>query len=215
LPARAVILRQGTASQSNKEAKVPQTFSFFLKASGNLGSKALELQASDPTGQIKQVVIPAGVVLEPLKSSQTKPSSSGGGGARPQSQQLTAYCLEIGKLPPEPGQLYRIAPQAQQDKFKPLKSILEAGSKLAEQGKFHPDSEPGAYNDFIRQHAMWAQLENWSEQKFTEVFLERTRKNAGEMKISWTKEMEQALRGAAPGRWRDISMVLEEARKAD
>jgi hypothetical protein len=33
------------------------------------------------------------------------------------------------------------------------------------------------------------------------------------MKVKWTKQMEQAVLGVAPGRWCDVAMVLEEAEK--
>jgi hypothetical protein len=181
---------------------------FSLAASGTLGSGALEFRVVDPSGRVKNIAIPEGVVLEPLRPGVIRPA-----GGNAVSRQLTAYCLEIAKLPPEPNQLYRIAPQALQDKFKPLKSVLEAGSKLAAAGQFHPDSDPAAYTDFIRQNALWAKMENWGEQKFAEVFVERTKKNAEHMKMNWTKEMEQALKNAAPGRWQDIAMVLDEAQK--
>lgn len=208
-PAPETITRLDSPSDlDNAEA---DSFSFSLSASGNLGEGALEFRAVDPTGQVKKVAIPAGVVLEPLKPGSAKPVSAGSGNG--EGQQLTAYCLEIDKAPPEPNQMYRIAPQAIQDKFSPLKSVLEAGRKLADSGQLHPDSEPKAYTDFIRQHALWAKMGNWDEQKFTQIFIERTKKNAQEMNVKWTQDMEKTLRAAAPGRWRDISAVLANAQK--
>jgi hypothetical protein len=201
----------GIPSGSSSATSTEGGISFSLAASGTLGSGALEFRVGDPSGRVKNIAIPEGVVLEPLRPGVMKPAGATGEGAV--SQHLTAYCLEIAKLPPEPNQLYRIAPQAIQDRFKPLKSVLEAGSKLAASGQFHPDSDAAAYTDFVRQNALWAQIENWGEQKFTEVFVERTKKTAEHMKINWTKEMEQALQNAAPGRWRDIAMVLDEAQK--
>jgi hypothetical protein len=184
---------------------------FSLVASGNLGSNALEFRAFDPRGKIKQITIPAGVVLEPLQPKSAKPLDPAKGNAPP--HQLSAYCLEIEKLPPEPGQMYRLAPPAVQNQFSGLKGVLDSGRKLADSGQLHPDSEPQAYVDFIRQHAVWAKLENWDEKKFTEVFVERTRKNLAQMNVKWTGDIEKALRNAAPGRWRDISAVLAEAQK--
>jgi hypothetical protein len=186
---------------------------FSIASNGNLGSNALEFRVHDPSGRLKgNVSLPEGMVLEPLKMGTPNPAGNAAGGSNV-AQPLTAYCLEMAKLPPEVGQLYRLAPQAVQQKYLPIHSVLQAGSKLAAAGKFHPDSDPTAYADFIRQHALWAQLENWSEQKFTEVFLERTKKNAEHLNVKWTNEMTDALRAAAPGRWRDIAMVLDEAHK--
>lgn len=196
-------------------ASLPSTkgLTFSIASNGNLGSNALVFRVHDPSGRLKgNVRLPEGMVLEPLKMGTRNPVSPAGGGSSV-AQPLTAYCLEMAKLPPEAGQLYRLAPQAVQQKYKPIRGVLRAGSKLAAVGKFHPDSDPSAYADFIRQHALWAQLENWTEQKFTEVFLERTRKNAEHLNVKWTNEMTDALRAAAPGRWRDIAMVLDEAHK--
>jgi len=187
---------------------------FSIASNGNLGSNALEFRVHDPSGKLKgNISLPEGMVLEPLKPGTPNPVNNAAGGSNV-SQQLTAYCLEMAKLPPEVGQLYRLAPPAVQQKYQPIRAVLQAGSKLAAAGKFHPDSDPAAYADFIRQHAVWAQLENWSEQKFAEVFLERTKKNAEHLNVKWTNEMTDALRAAAPGRWRDIAMVLEEAHKS-
>jgi hypothetical protein len=186
---------------------------FSIVASGNLGSKAIEFRVHDPSGRLKgNIALPEGMVLEPLKVGTRNPVSTANG-KNILSQQLTAYCLDMAKLPPEPGQLYRLAPRAVQQKYIPIKAILEVGRKLAAQGRFHPDSEANAYADFVRQHALWAELEHWTEQKFTEVFLERTKKNAEHLNVKWTNEMTEALRAAAPGRWRDIAMVLDEAHK--
>ena len=186
---------------------------FSIASNGNLGTKALEFHVHDPSGRLKgNIELPEGTVLEPLKPGAPNPVSGAASGSN-LSQQLTAYCLEMAKLPPEVGQLYRLAAPAVQQKYQPIRTVLEAGSKLAAAGGLHPDSDPAAYADFIRQHALWAQLENWSEQKFTEVFLERTKKNAEHLNVKWTKAMTDALRAAAPGRWRDIATVLDEAHK--
>jgi len=190
-----------------------ESLAFSIVASGNLGSKAIEFRVHDPSGKLKgNIALPEGLVLEPLKVGTRNPVNAANG-KNILSQQLTAYCLDMAKLPPELGQLYRLAPRAVQEKYKPIKAILQAGAKLAAAGVIHPDSDPAAYADFIRQHALWAELEHWTEQKFTEVFLERTKKNAEHMNVKWTKEMEDTLRRAAPGRWRDIAMVLDEAHK--
>ena len=65
----------------------------------------------------------------------------------------------------------------------------------------------------IRQYALWTKIEGWGEDKFGEVFVEKTKQNALPNKIKWTKQIEQAVRGLVPERWRDISMVLDEAQK--
>jgi hypothetical protein len=186
--------------------------SFSIVANGNSSGEAFELQVFDPTGKVKRIAMPEGVVLQALGTGSAKPAEVRTVGNK-LTKQLTAYCLEFAKLPPEPGQLYRVAPQALQEKFKPLRDVLRAGRELAGAGQLHPDSDPKEYADAVRQYSLWAKLENWGEQKFTEMFVERTKKNAQAVKVKWTKQMENALLGMAPGRWRDISMVLAEAEK--
>jgi hypothetical protein len=168
----------------------------------------------DPSGKVKKIAVPEGTVLEPVKPGSAQPVSRGsGGGTHLLTKQLTAYCLEFTKLPPDEGMLYRIAPQPTQDRYKPILSVLHAGRMLAASGKLHPDSDPAEYADAIRQYALWSRLENWGEQEFTNEFLEHTKKNAQSMQVKWTKQMEQAILSLAPGRWRDISMVLDSAQK--
>jgi hypothetical protein len=184
---------------------------YSLVANGNSSGEALELQVFDPSGAVKNPDVPEGMVLEPLKQGSAKPVSEIERGANILKKPLVAYCVEYAKLPPEVGMLYRLAPQAVQDKFSGIRQVLQAGRELAAAGKFHPDSDADAYNDSIRQYALWTKIGNWDQQKFGEVFLEKTQENAVAAKVKWTKQMAQALNGLIPGRWRDISMVLDEA----
>ena len=89
--------------------------------------------------------------------------------------------------------------------------MIRAGRELAEAGKFHPDSDPKAYADSIRQYALWTKLEGWDQQKFADNFLARTKKNAEALHVKWTPQMESSLRSVVPGRWNDISQVLARA----
>ena len=184
---------------------------FAIVSNGKTGADALQFQVFDPSGQVKRIRLPAGVVLEPLKPGKAKPVAERHPGAQALTQQIGMLCLDFAKLPPAAGTLYRIAPQAIQEKFQPLRSILQAGHSLADKGQLHPDSEPKAYATFIRQFALWSKLEKWDVKKFTDVFLQRSRDNAKTMNVKWTKQMEDTLLGAAPGRWRDITAVLTEA----
>jgi len=101
-----------------------------------------------------------------------------------------------------------------QQRLRPLRNVLKAGRELADAGRLHPDSEPKGYADSITQWAIWSQLEGWDEPAFGREFVERTKKNVTELKKPWSKALEQAVRSAIPNRWRDITMVLDEARKA-
>jgi hypothetical protein len=186
---------------------------YSIVANGNSSGQALELQVFDPSGATSQIGLPEGVVLEPIKVGSAKPLSETMNAGSLLKKNLVAYCVEYMKLPPEAGMLYRLAPPNVQNKFSSIQPVLQAGRQLAAAGKLHPDSDPQAYEDSIRQYSIWTQIENWSEQQFGQVFVEKTKENAAAAKVKWTKQMEQALNGLVPGRWRDISMVLDEAGK--
>lgn len=187
---------------------------YSIVANGKSSGEALELQAMDPSGKLQQVELLEGAILEPLKRGTPNPvpMQAPPGGKRI-TQQLTAYCVDRAKLPPQPGQLYRLAPPSVQAKYQGVSSVLRAGRELAARGTLHPDSDPKQYADAIQQYSLWARLENWDQQKFTEMFLEHTKKNAQAMGAQWTQQMDQAVRTLAPGRWQDISQVLEQAKK--
>ncbi len=199
---------------SSSAAQNPAGISYSIVSNGKSSGEALELQVLDPSGKVKQIGMPEGLVLEPVKRGAAQPvSARAAGGAHMLTKQLTAYCLEFSKLPPDLGMQYRVAPQALQNQYKPVRGVLRAGREAAAAGKFHPDSEPRDYADTIRQYAVWAKLGNWDQQKFSEMFLERSKKNAEAMNVKWTKNLEQALAGLVHGRWQDVSMVLREAEK--
>jgi hypothetical protein len=191
----------------------PDEIRYSLVANGNSSGEAFELQVFDPSGRLTNVELPEGLVVEPLQPGSAKPVAETAKGAKLLTKTLTAYCANYAKLPPKPGMLYRIAPQSVQDQFAPMRYVLQAGREAEAAGKFHPDSDAAAYNDSIRQYALWTKKENWDEQKFGEVFLEKTKENALTAKVQWTPELEQAVRALIPGRWRDISIVLEDAKR--
>jgi hypothetical protein len=181
-----------------------------LVSTGVSSGEAFQLQVRDPSGQVKQVALPEGVVMEPVKPGAAKPAASKGT-AGLLTQQVGAFCLQFAKLPPEAGMVYRIASPLMQNKFADLRLVLQAGRKLAEDGKLHPDSEPNAYADSIRQYAVWSQQEGWDQNQFADNFVERTKKNAELKNVQWTPQIEAALRAAVPGRWSDITQVLSLA----
>ncbi len=187
---------------------------YSIVSNGKSSGEAFELRVLDTTGKVKRIRVPEGLVLEPVKRGAAKPvSDHAPPGAKVHTRKLSAFCLEFAKPPPDEGMLYRVAPQAAQEQYRPIRGVLRAGREAAAAGKFHPDSDPKEYAETIRQYALWAKLGNWNEQKFTEMFLERSKKNAEAMNVKWTKQLEQALRGLVPGRWGDVSMVLQEAEK--
>ena len=201
-----------SSSQAAPQAAAPISFSFV--ANGNASGEAFELRVVDPSGKLQEIRAPDGLILEPLERGSVIPVSAGPG-QKLVSRKLNAYCVKYDEDPPEPDAIYRVAAPEIQEQYKPIRSVMRAGRELAAAGKFHPDTDATAYIISIRQYALWTKLENWNEEKFGEVFREKTKKIAEDSKIPWTKELDQALRALVPGRWRDISMVLEQARKLE
>ncbi len=160
-----------------------------------------------------------GVVVEPLRRSAANE-------ARRQLQRLSSrlksststkvqgYCLDYALDPPDAGMLFRIAPQASQERFRPAAQVLRAAAQLARSGGLNPDSSPEAYLESIKQYAIWSRIENWDLKKFTVSWITKTRQVAASMKTAWTAEMQSALESAAPGRWRDIQSILAASRAA-
>jgi hypothetical protein len=184
-----------------------------LVATGASSGEVLQLQATNASGRLVRVAIPPGLVLVPVHGGGAPVAARAKGPV--QTAPISGFCLDFAKPPPSPGTLYRIADVPAQESFRPMRGLLEAGRRLSRQGRFHPDSDPKAYGDSIRQWALWARLSGWAAPQFADAFVSRTRKNVEQMKRNWTPEMEAAIRGAAPGRWKDVSQVLDEAPKPD
>jgi len=204
VPAEALLPVMPQAEDKGKNLDVA------LVATGNSSGEAFQLQVRDGSGKTTRVAMPEGVMLEPVRSSSAKPPAAQGVSGL-LTQQIGGFCMQFMKLPPELGMVYKIAGPALQQKYQPMRLVLQAGRALAEKGKLHPDSEPQAYADSIRQYSVWAKQEGWDEKKFADNFVERTRKNAEMKKVKWTPQIENALRSAVPGRWRDITQVLSLA----
>jgi hypothetical protein len=180
-----------------------------IVANGASLGQSLEVQVTDRDGRVKTMAVPGGVVLQPVRG-RAKPY---GANARlPRNtirQDVGAFCMNFAKEPPSPGQAYRFAPPAVQQQFAPLKKVMQAADRVA--GQLHPDSEPTAYLNAIRQYALWSKIEGWDEAAFGKNFLERTKKNAQNAKVNWTQAMEATIQRVVPGRWRDIQTVLQAA----
>jgi hypothetical protein len=211
---RAHSMRLATRRAPQPATQAAAPVSFSLVANGNSSGDAFEVQVVDPTGKLKEIRAPDGLILEPLKRGSAKPVSAAPG-EKVVKHPLRAYCVDYAKDPPEPEAIYRVAAPDIQERYKPIRMVMRAGRELAAAGKFHPDSDADAYNDSIRQYSLWTKLENWNEQKFGEVFLEKTKQNAVAAKVKWSKQMDQAVRALVPGRWSDVAMVLEEAKKLE
>lgn len=201
------------AQQSGASAGIAanSSFSYSIVSNGKSTGEAFQLQLLDTTGKVKSVGMRSGAVLEAIAPGSSQPLATNTAGGKLITQPLNGFCLEFGKHPPTEGTQYRIAGDAAQEKFRPIRFISRAGQQMETKKAFHPDSNPKAYSEAILQYALWSKLEGWSQEQFTQHFVERTKQNADALHVKWTSDMENALRAAAPGRWKDISEMLQEA----
>jgi hypothetical protein len=190
--------------------EVAPTFTYSIVSNGKSQGQAFELQVADPTGKVKTVAMRDGTIIEAIKPGVTEPVTAPAGGSVVK-QPLNAYCLEFHKPPPAEGTLYRIADQATQEKFSSLRFLDRAAAQMSQNNQFHPDNNPEAYKNTIFQYATWSTLEGWGQEEFTQHWVERTKENAQDLHVPWTKQMEDTLRNAAPGRWGDISAMMSQA----
>ena len=121
------------------------------------------------------------------------------------------YCLQFGAAAPPEGVVYRIAPPAKQERFRPAARAIAAARRLRDSGGLSPDTNPESYFHSIRQWAVWTLEQDYDRDGFVAAFLEHTRKNVELAGREWTEEFEGVARRSAEGRWRDIRLVLEEA----
>jgi len=190
--------------------EVAPTFTYSIVSNGKSQGQAFELQVADPTGKVKTVAMRDGTIIEAIKPGVTEPVTAPAG-RTVVKQPLNAYCLEFHKPPPAEGTLYRIADQATQEKFSSLRFLDRAAAQMSQNNQFHPDNNPEAYKNTIFQYAAWSTLEGWGQEEFTQHWVERTKENAKDLHVPWTKQMEDTLRNAAPGRWGDISAMMNQA----
>jgi hypothetical protein len=156
-----------------------------------------------------------GLVLEPLKNEAVK-------AAQRELAKFTrgvtnlrvkGFCLDEALLPPAPGMIFRVAPPNVQKQFGSMRKVLRASRTLFGRGELHPDSNPLAYLDSIKQWSTWVKRENWDQARFGAKFIEHTRKRLAALKRPWSPDVERVTRGALPGRWSDISAVLALANR--
>lgn len=181
-----------------------------LKSTGASTGQAFTLEVVNPTNTPFKVAVREGTVLEAV---QLPPAP---GNVPPPAnvirQSLNGYCLDFAKQPPAAGVTYRMADQATQEKFRPMRDVLRAARRLQQAGKLGPGGPDSAgYLDATKQWALWSKLESWSEKQFADAFLDRTKKNLQQMKVAVTKEIENQVKAMIPGRWQHVQAVLAEA----
>lgn len=154
-----------------------------------------------------------GVVVEPLKRDARDEVQKTLQRMAPKLKNATTakvegYCVAYALKPPEAGMLFRVAAPSVQAQFSPARSVLRAAGMLDASGALTPDSDPKAYVESITQYAIWTKLEHWDERKYTDTWVDMTKKQIAAMKRQWTGEMETTVRRLAPGRWRDIQAIV-------
>jgi hypothetical protein len=180
-----------------------------IVATGGSTGDIFRVFAIDRQGGPVPLNAPDGLVLQPLKekleAARARVLSQLPG------QRLSAYCLDFSKLPPAGGMLYRIADDALQQQFAPMTRILQSARSLASGGLLHPDSDPAAYVNSIKQWSLWGRIEKFDASAFERQFIDHTRKAVEAAKGRWTKDVEQQVRSLVPNRWRDILAVWADA----
>lgn len=187
----------------------------YLVATGEASGDAFRLHAIN-RGTEPVTLRGDGLVLEPLELGKKARREFEAGLRRISEEggtvaEVTGYCLERLKLPPTPGQLFRLAPPETQRRFSGAGAIMAAGRRLEDEGLLNPDGDPATYADAVTQWAIWVEQEGMSRQEFEDAFVEQIRENYDAAGREWADRHEEAARGLVPNRWRDVQRVLEAA----
>ena len=184
--------------------------SVSLLATGATSGAVMQLQALNDGPFAVRLFSADAVVVRPV--AHATPLAARAKGPL-HTQSLLGFCLDFQKPPPAPGTVYEPAEGDTQQRFRGVAGLLRAGRAMEKAGAFHPDSDPAAYADSIRQWSVWTQLAGWSAEQFADAFVKRTRENVQQLKRPWTPEMEAAVRAASTGRWKDVQELLGRARR--
>jgi hypothetical protein len=125
---------------------------------------------------------------------------------------IDAYCLNMRKPPPDAGTVMRLVPKPAAAVLTPVQKIASAARVLYDAQQIQPDSDPLQYRHALLQWAIWTQEQQFTEQTFTQAFIDHSRQNIEGAGRRWTPALDAALRKLAPGRWRDIRRVFRLAR---
>jgi hypothetical protein len=194
---------------ASSSGSAPSGLEVALIATGNSTGRVFRLQALNGGSLPISVSAPDGLVLQPIK--QAARSAVEKLDSKIPGADITGYCLDFGKLPPTSGTLYRVADEQMQQRFAPLAGVLRAERKLAAAGLLHPDSDPAAYGESIRQWALWSRIEHFDLKDFEQHFIQYTRKNLEGAGQKWSGDLERGVRQLAGNRWQDITAVWSEA----
>ena len=187
----------------------------LLTSLGQSTGQAFDLQVFNGTGRSFKLAAQS-LVVQPLKD-EVKKQVQGGmqqlirSTSNPIAAKINGYCLEFLKLPPTAGTIFKIAAPELQQRFAPMRKIMDASRQVQQLGQLRPDSNPEGYFHSIRQWAMWSVQEKLNANTFANAFVEHTKKAVTAQKQPWSKQTEDVVRQAAPNRWNDIQRILSAA----
>jgi hypothetical protein len=188
----------------------------FVTSLGTLGADAFRVTLVNDSGA--PIRIGSSIVaLEPLaRVTERDLQRELAGLSRFQQRTFTlaGYCLAREKAAPAPGMVFRVAPAATQSTSEPLARIVDTALRLRDQKALNPDIDPDDYYHSVVQWAIWTEQEKFDQRAFVAAFTAYTRKNVESGKQRWTRDLEEAVREIATDRWRDVSRIVDEARKA-
>ena len=204
------------AAQATRAAAPP--IKLALSALGVSSGTAFEIRAINE-GDLPVSGSALGVVVEPLTAKAGEKVVEDFGRASRnhivQTSTADAYCLERERESPEKATTFRVAAPDIQQRFQPMRHVLQAAKTLEDRGALNPQGDRMTYIHFIRQWSIWAREGRFNESRFVEALVAHAKKNMAGARRPWTREIEESVKGSAPHRWRDIDLVLQEAARLD
>jgi hypothetical protein len=196
-----------------RAAGLPTGVHVMLTDQGGSTGKTLTMQILNLSGEPVLLSLNSFAVQPIKQQAQQKVMQAFGRLSKemPERLDLSAYCVEFLKLPPGPNTLLRLAPANVQQKYASMTKVLQSAYRVSKADLLHPDSNPAAYTDSIKQWSLWAVEQNFNQQSFTEAFIGHTRKNVESAGQKWSKDAEAVIRKVSPNRWQDITRILRGA----
>ncbi len=194
-------------------AELPAGVHFLLTDRGGSTGKTLVLKVLNLTGSAVRLGSGPIAVRPIAQQSQQKALQAfqALSKAQPARVDVAGYCLEFLKAPPDAGTLYEIAPAAIQEKYAVMAKVLSSADHVVRASALHPDSDPRAYADSIKQWSLWSVEQNFNGSRFSDSLVDYTKKHAQAAGVKWSSQSEAQIRSAAPNRWRDVVSILSGA----
>jgi hypothetical protein len=187
----------------------------FVTSTGKLGAEAFRVTIVNDSGAPIRLGSSM-VALEPIaKLTERDLQRELGTLSRFPQRTFTfaGYCLAREKAAPNAGTVFRVASGATQSAAEPIARVVDTAVRLRDQKALHPDTDPDDYYHSVVQWAIWTEQEKFDQRAFAAAFAAYTRKNVVAGGQKWTREIEDAVREIAADRWRDVSRIVDEARK--